>query len=169
MQQLDTPDRHYLAAAEGWFELGNPKEAELEWKRLSASARRHPAALELRWQILACQGDWDRAVKVAEDLVSRAPELCSGWLHRAYALRRASKGGLELAWEALHPAAEQFPEEDIVAYNLACYATQMGRTDEGWEWFLRAMQISSRPSAVREMGLKDKDLLPLWTRIRGLQ
>jgi tetratricopeptide (TPR) repeat protein len=153
----------------GWFELGNPAEAAAEWDRLSPDARQHPHALEVRWQILRSLGEWDTAVDLAEDMVARTPDSCAGWLHRAYALRRASQGGLEKAWAALYPAAEKFPEEDIVAYNLACYATQMGRLDEGWEWFLRALQISSDPPRVRQMALRDDDLQPLWERVRGLR
>lgn len=168
MQPLDAPDRHHLAAAEGWFELGNPEESALEWERLSPVGRRHPAALEVRWQLLARAGDWDGAAGVADQLVAGAPDVSVGWLHRAYALRRAREGGLERAWAALRPAAERFPEEDIIAYNLACYATQLGRPDEGWEWFLRAMQISGDPKRVRRMGLMDDDLAPLRDRIRGL-
>ncbi len=169
MSLLDPPDRHHLLAAEGWCELGNPAEAELEWDRLSEKAQAHPAALELRWQILSRLEDWERAVGAAEQLITCAPHVCSGWLHRAYALRRAASGGLKRAWDALHPAAEQFPEEEVVAYNLACYATQMGRADEGWEWFLRALQISSSTADLRKMALKDDDLRPLWERIRGLR
>lgn len=168
MEPLNPPDTHHLSAVEGWLELGNPREAVAEWDRLSPMARHHPAALELRWQILACQQDWDTAVEVADELVTLAPDTPAGWLHRAYALRRASTGGLTQAWDALHPAADHFPEQDIIAYNLACYATQLGRLDEGWEWYLRALQISSDTRRVRRMALIDRDLEPLWDRIRGL-
>jgi tetratricopeptide (TPR) repeat protein len=169
MSDFDHTDQHYLLAAEGWLELGNAYEAHAEWERLSPAAKEHVAALELRWQILARLGQWDTAVEVAEKLVASAPELCAGWLHRAFALRRATGGGLERAWSALRPAADHFPEEDLVAYNLACYATQMGRLDEGWEWFLRAVQITDDSRRLRRMGLKDADLKPLWPRIRGLR
>lgn len=169
MTPLEPSDHHVLSAAEGWFELGNPAEALAELATLSEAASRHPAALELHWQILAQQGAWDLAVPIAEDLIRSAPASSAGWLHRAYALRRASSGGLPQAWSALYPAAELFPGESLVAYNLACYATQMGRQDEGWEWFLRAIQISGDGRALRLMGLRDEDLKPLWGRIKSLR
>ncbi len=169
MIPLDPSAHHVLSAAEGWFELGNPSEALAELDALSEPASQHPAALELRWRILAEQEDWDLAVPVAEDLIRSAPASSTGWLHRAYALRRAASGGLAKAWNALHPAADLFPSETLIAYNLACYATQMGRVDEGWEWFLRAIQISGDGRALRKMGLRDSDLEPLWERIRSLK
>ncbi len=169
MPPLDPRDHHLVSAAEGWFELGNPHEALSELDALSEAARRHPAVLELRWSILAQQGAWDLAVPVAEDLIRSAPGIAAGWLHRAYALRRASHGGLPQAWSALHPAADLFPSESLIAYNLACYATQMGRVDEGWEWFLRAIQISGDGRALRAMGLRDEDLQPLRDRILSLK
>lgn len=166
MQPLEPPDNHHLAAAEGWLELGDPREAATEWNRLAPGARHHPAALELRWQILARLEHWPQAVLAADELVALEPESPAGWLHRAYALRRSPAGGLQQAWEALHPAADLFPEEPIVAYNLACYATQLGQLDDGWEWFLRALQIAPDTRAVRRMALADEDLKPLWDRIR---
>lgn len=166
---MEPPDRHYVLAAEGWLELGNLAEAVREWEGLSSEGRVHPAALQVRWHILAHGEAWDEALRVAEDLVRRAPEVCAGWLHRAYAMRRCSGGGLQQAWEVLHPAADRFPEEEIVAYNLACYATQLGREDEGWEWFLRASQVSRNAGRLRVMALRDADLQPLWERIRGMR
>jgi Flp pilus assembly protein TadD len=168
MEPFDRTDELHLTAAEGWLELGNAFEAAAEWDQLSPVAQQHPSALELRWQILARLGDWDCAARVAENLVRAAPDNSAGWLHRAYALRRATDGGLEQAWLALHPAAEKFPEEPVIAYNLACYATQLGRLDEGWEWLLRSLQISKDPQRVRRMALKDADLQLLWPRIQGL-
>ncbi len=163
---MEPPDCHFAAAAEGWLELNQPDEALVELDRLSDESRLHPRILELRWQILATLGRWAMAHRVAEELVRHHPEACAGWLHRSYALRRAPDGGLERALEALRPAAELFPEEVTVAYNLACYQTQLGRLDEGWEWFLRAVQIAKAAPGLRDMALGDADLEPLWDRVR---
>ena len=165
---LAASDSHCLLAVEGWLELGNPREAAAEWEKLTPAGRHHPAALERRWQILAHTQSWDEAVEVAGSLITALPDVAAGWLHRAYALRRSPQGGLGAAWDALYPAAQRFPKEEVVAYNLACYATQLGRADEGWEWFLRALQITADSKAIRRMGLEDVDLKPLWPRIRGL-
>lgn len=169
MPEIEPPDTFALAACQGWLELGNPGEAEAEWNRLSARVRHHPAALALRWSLCAARARWDDAVEVGDELVACAPGSCVGWLHRAYAVRRASRGGLPAAWEALRPAADLFPDEETVAYNLACYATQLGRPDEGWEWLLRAIQIAKEAPRIRQMALADPDLAPLAARIALLR
>lgn len=169
MAKLAPPDTHHYSAAEGWLELGLPKDASEEWNRLSPAARLHPAALELRWRICIELQDWDRGVEIGDELIVLLPDSAAGWLHRAYAMRRATRGGLQNAWDALHPAADKFPQDETVAYNLSCYATQLGRLDEGWEWFLRALMISKDSGRVRRFGLRDDDLRPLWERIRGLK
>lgn len=168
MDPLEPPDSHLLSAAQGWFELGNTTEAFAEWSRLSPASQQHPLALELQWHLHAKLHQWTEAVAAAKNLVQRHPESPAGWLHYAYALRRAPAGGLAPAWDILHSAAERFPEETLIAYNLACYATQLQRPDEGWEWLLRAIQISEDPVATRFLALHDEDLQPIWPRIRGL-
>lgn len=169
MAIIAPPDSHFFRAAEGWLEFGLPHEAVAEWDRLSLATRRHPLALDLRWRISAALLEWDQGVELGEQLIALAPESAEGWLRLAFALRRSSRGGLQRAWDALRPAADQFPEEETIAYNLACYATQLGRLDEGWEWFLRALVISANSAVMRRLGLEDNDLQPLWDRIRGLR
>ena len=169
MVTITPPDSHHFRAAQGWLELGLPREAIAEWDRLSAATRRLPSALDLRWRISAALADWDQGVALGEQLIALAPASADGWLRRSYALRRSAQGGLQSAWEALRPAADQFPEEETIAYNLACYATQLGRVDEGWEWFLRALVVSTNTANVRRLGLSDDDLRPLWERIKGLR
>jgi len=108
-----------------------------------------------------------RAELDASAEMAAAPDDCSGWLHRAYALRRAAGGGLPQAREALLPAAEKFPREPVVAYNLACYACQLLQLDEAREWFGQAVKVGGA-EAVKKMALADDDLKPLWPEIERL-
>ncbi len=163
---LEPSDSFAISACQGWLELGNSDEATAEWEHLSPAARRHPAGLEMKWMLLAHRCQWDEAVGVGDQLVVCAPDSCAGWLHRAYAIRRAKSGGLQQAFESLHPAAALFPEVDTIAYNLACYSTQLGKPDEGWEWYLRTLQIANEPARVKQVALNDPDLEPLYQRIR---
>lgn len=169
MSPIEPPDSFALAACEGWLELGNPDEAAAEWARLSLPARRHPAALELHWHLLAHRQQWDEAVEVGDQLIACSPEDVDGWLHRAYAIRRSRTGGLQAAYDALHPASALFPENETVAYNLACYTNMLGRPDDGWEWLLRAVQLSKSPGRIKAMALLDPDLESLRPRITGLR
>jgi Flp pilus assembly protein TadD len=164
MPKLEPPDTHYLSAAVGWYELGNLAEAESELELISSPRRNHPDVLEVRWMLLARANRWDEGVKVAEDLVRAAPRRSSGWLHRAYALRRAGNGGLQQAWDALLPAAGKFPRESTIPYNLSCYACQMGRLDEARSWLRQALAVGGEKK-VRAMALQDEDLKPLWPEL----
>jgi hypothetical protein len=166
--EIHPPDTHHLQAAIGWLELGNPSEAGEELTRLSREVLDHPDVLEVRWQICALTGSWDAAVPIAELLVGTDPGRSAGWIHRAYAIRRATNGGLEKAWEALLPAAKLFPKDTLIPYNLACYAAQFGRLDEAWDWLRRSIDISGDPYVIKMRALADDDLQPLWDRIREL-
>jgi Flp pilus assembly protein TadD len=104
-------------------------------------------------------------VVVGELLVGLYPERADGWLHRAYALRRATNGGLTRARESLLPAADQFPDEPVIPYNVACYAAQLGELDEARTWLRRAFAVG-RFETIQTMALSDADLTPLWDEVR---
>lgn len=168
MNKLEPPETHHLSAAVGWLELGNAAEAGEEIARISAPALNHPDVLDVRFAICAAGQRWDTAAGIAETLVNVAPERSMGWVHRAYALRRTSGGGLQLAWAALRPAFEKFPKVSIIPYNLACYAAKFGRLDEAWDWLHKAMEAEGDVNRIKEMALHDQDLQALWERIREL-
>src|SRR5689334_18440798 len=122
MEPLGPPDSHHLSAAVGWIELGNCVEAKLELSKVAPEVSTHPGVLEVRWTIHAAEKNWPLALEAAEQLLQHDPNRATGWLHRAYALRRVPGGGIAAAWDALFPAVDQFPEEPTIPYNLACYA-----------------------------------------------
>ena len=165
MEQLEAPDIHCLSAATGWLELGCRAEARAELDLISAAQQRHPNVLEVRWAIFADEKQWEAALDVARKLLRRAPDRPTGWLHHAYALRRVPEGGLQMAWEALKPAVEKFPNEPIIPYNLSCYACQMRQLDQARVWLKRALKIGD-PEKIKQMALDDPDLPPLWNEIR---
>jgi Tfp pilus assembly protein PilF len=167
MQPLEPPDSHHVNAAMGWLELGCCADAQAEMDLISPKHNRHPDVLETRWALLAQEQQWEAALDVATKLLLRAPERPSGWLHRAYAMRRTPEGGLAKAWDALLPAAEKFPDEPTILYNLSCYACQMQQLDTARQWFQKALKVGSR-ERVRCMALVDDDLQPLWDEIREM-
>ena len=167
-RELPPPDSHHLLAAQGWLELGNNSEAGEEIARISPANLDHPDVLKLRWAICAAGQRWEAGLTIAETLLRVAPERASGWLHQAYALRRVKGGGLERAWEVLRPVYEKFPKAEVVSFNLACYAAQMGRLDEAWEWLHKSMEAVGDVEVIKNMALADTDLQALWERIRGL-
>jgi tetratricopeptide (TPR) repeat protein len=167
-RELPPPDSHHLLAAQGWLELGNSSEAGEEIARISPANLDHPDVLELRWAICAAGQRWEAGLTIAETLLRVAPDRASGWLHQAYALRRVKDGGLERAWEVLRPAYEKFPKAEVVPFNLACYAAQMGRLEEAWEWLHKSMEAAGDVEVIKNMALADTDMQPLWERIRSL-
>jgi tetratricopeptide (TPR) repeat protein len=167
MPPLEFPESHYLLHAVGWLELGNLTEANAELDHLKEELQSHPDVLEVRWAICAEGRDWTEGLEAARVLIQVAPERASGWLHQAYALRRVAGGGLEQAWRALLPASEKFPDVEIIAYNLSCYACQMSQMETARDWFKRAIVLGDKEQ-VRKRALQDDDLAPLWAEIKEL-
>ncbi len=167
MQPLEPPDSHHLDAAIGWLGLGRADDAQTELDVISAVQQQHPNVLDVRWMICAHEKRWSDALAIARAELAAAPDSCSGWSHQAYALRRVPGGGLRQAWEALLPAAEKFPTQPVVAYNLSCYACQMQQLDLARLWLQRAINTGGK-DAIRKMALTDDDLKPLWKEIREL-
>lgn len=153
------PDLHYLRAAQGWLELGDHREADEELKKITLQHRFHPEVLVVRWEIYAREGQWDLAHTIAHGLVALAPDNPVGWIHRAYALHQLRR--TEEAWHALLPAARKFPQNPTIAYNLACYAAQLGRLEEAKLWLERALQLGD-PAKVKALAAEDPDLKPLF-------
>lgn len=167
MEIIGPPDTHYLLAALGWIELGNAAEAKAELARVSPDLKEHPDVLEMTWTVHATGMNWSEALQAAEQLVMHAGDRPTGWLHRAYALRRVPGGGLEAARDALLPAADRFPEEPTIPYNLACYACQLQHLDEARLWLQRAAAVGDK-GKIKAMASADSDLKPLWTEIKTL-
>lgn len=160
LSQLTHHATRQLLACEGWLDLGSPAEALGELDQIAGEERTHPLVLEHYWRVYGDWGKWERAYEVAERLVATHPDLPVGWLNRAYAARRMKGGTLAVAHELLHPAAERFPEEPVIRYNLACYCAQLGELSEAREWFEAACRIGDART-LREMALADPDLTPL--------
>lgn len=167
VSKLEPPDTHHVSAALGWLELGNPSESEIELLRVSPDCAEHPDVLEMWFALHVQKPDWMAALKVAGRLVELAPDRASGWLHRAYAARRAPGSSVQAAWDALFPSSEKFPDEPTIPFNLACYAAQLGQPDEAWKWFERALKLGGK-EPIKRMALADPDLQPLHERIRQL-
>ena len=167
MHSLEPPDSHHLDAAIGWLGLGRADDARAELDSISPEHQQHPSVLDTRWMICAREQRWNDALEIARSELTAAPDGCAGWLHQAYALRRVPGGGLSRAWDALLPAAEKFPREPVVAYNLSCYACQMQQLDLARHWLHRAIQTGGK-EAIKKMALADDDLRPLWKEIREL-
>ena len=166
MKSLGPPNTFHLSAATGWLELGNCAEANEELKRLGPEVRGHPDVLEVRLQIYAATGNWDQAAEVGRALVQMRPEDRQGWITQAYAVRRMKGGGIPQAREVLTKAQALFPQEPLIAYNLACYECQLGDLPAARRWLAIAFNLGNA-KMVKRMALQDEDLEALWGEIEG--
>ena len=167
MKSLSTEDQRHLEAAQGWLILGDFVEADAELDNITPLFRVHPDVLGVRWHIYSKAKKWDAAFEIARFYAEHLPDDPFGWIHQAYALRRMTGGGIQAAWDALLPAADKFPSQPMIAFNLACYACQLGRLKEAREWLRKAMALGDEKE-IKLRALDDPDLEPLWANIGKL-
>jgi predicted Zn-dependent protease len=163
MHELGPPASHHLQAAQGWLELGNTKEAEIELNRLPSHFSGHPEVLRCRWEIQSRQNKWPASLKTAKELVRLDPANPDSWIKQSYSLHELKR--TEQARQHLLAIKDRFPEVSTIPYNLACYACQLGELDEARLWLSRAVAIGGKEE-IRSMSLSDHDLEPLWDFIR---
>lgn len=165
---MDWPDQHHLNGAIGWLALGNTQEARADFEQLTQRHRQLPEALSFEWQLLAAERRWETAVEVADRWTRVAPDAAEAWIQRSFALHE--QRATQEAWDKLLPAATLFPTVSTIAYNLACYACQLGHLDAGRRWLRRAMRML-KDKAERLVwataAQQDEDLKPLWDEIRN--
>lgn len=65
----------------------------------------------------------------------------------------------------MRPVAERFPKVWKIAYNLACYCSQLRRFEEAEEWLKKAMAIDEH--TFKRAAIDDPNLKPLWDSISG--
>ena len=147
-----------MRAAEGWLDLGLHEEARNEIVDLPARLAGHPHVLTLWWRIYAAIESWEEAFVAASKLVEVDPENPFGWIHRSYALHELKRTAE--AAKLLTPALEKFPTEELVPYNLACYACQLGDLETARNMLKAAMTHGGRGD-IKARALEDADLVPL--------
>ena len=161
LAQLQHPDPMHLEAAAGWIPLGDYNSANDELEKIRAEWRAHPDVLDLRWLIYSHHEQWDACLDIASAIVKIASDRVWGWVHKAYALRRATGGGIEKAKPVLLEAAKLFPDDDIIQYNLACYCAQLGELNAAQEHLDKSYELGDAKQ-IKLMALDDDDLKPLW-------
>ena len=121
---------------------GNPESAgksnnEPLTRKIECSV--HPHVLLAHWEIYFRADDWAAARVIAEALIVHLPDEPIGWIYRSFALQQMKR--TEEAKNSLIPAARKFSEDWRVAYNLACYSSQLGDVAGAWNWLDRAIEI----------------------------
>jgi hypothetical protein len=78
-----------------------------------------------------------------------------------------SSGGAQAARDPLIPAADKFPRNPIIPYNLACYECQMDRLKDAWNWIKLAISLGVSKE-FKLMALDEPKLKPLWLAIADI-
>jgi tetratricopeptide (TPR) repeat protein len=167
LKPVPIPDRHSLDAATGWLMLDNTREARLEFQQISPRYQNHPEVLDIEWRLLSQERRWEESLRVAELELAITPESAGAWIHRSYSLHELKRTAEALG--QLSPAAEKFPDEPTIPYNLACYACQLGDLPNARLFLQQSLEIE--PDTRSKMGrlqiaLEDTDLRPLWKEIQ---
>lgn len=148
---MNAQDKAQLRAAEGWLALGDCASAFEELDRVSPPARSHSAILKLRWRIYAKAGKWGNAYTVAEGLSRLEPDDSQPYVWRSYSARRMKGGGIGLALELLLDVVNDFPDEPLLPFNIACYQCQLGNLDEAKAWMHTALEVADLTGHGREL------------------
>jgi predicted Zn-dependent protease len=159
MKTLVPPDTHHLNAAQGWLGLGDWASAGEELDKISSECWAHTGVLETRFQIYAAAKQWAMAAAIARALTAINPGCPLSWIDCAYALYESGRIGE--AQNILLSVADQFPDEYLIRYSLACYACQLGNYREALQWLEKAVALADATEA-RQMALPNPDLQPLW-------
>lgn len=161
MHPLSPEDKRHLDAAEGWCGLGSFLEANEELENITPQVRAHPKVLEIRWQIYAKLKKWDVALDIARALIKLAPDKPEGWIYTANSLRELKRH--EEAYDTLIQAADKFPEDETIAFDIACVCCLLKQFDEAKNWVHTAIDLGGKEIKLRV--LDDDDLESLWIHI----
>jgi tetratricopeptide (TPR) repeat protein len=153
-------DLQHLKAAQGWIELGAWDVANDELENITPELRAHPDVLKLRFGVYVAAKHFELAIAAADALLKCQPEQPEGWIDRSIVLHEMDR--TTEAQEKLRPAAEKFPQDWQVQYNLACYACQLGEIEEARAFLARAIELGDADK-VKLLALGDPDLSPLLT------
>src|SRR5207249_9606341 len=124
---------------------------------ISPENRAHPEVLSTRWQIYCMAEKWESANEIAW-VFSEAMAT-----HMARSLHEMKR--TDGARRLLLTVVDKFPDNHLMRYNLACYASQLGDFKEARKWLEQAFGLSKD---LRETALDEPDLQPLWDNIGNI-
>jgi Flp pilus assembly protein TadD len=146
-----------VLASNGYRELGMFDDAATALEEIEPEDKTRNEVLYARVDIYLAAKKWDMATAVANHLVKVDPENPAAWINLAYAVRRAES--IEPAEAILLKARALHPENALIAFNLACYASVTGCMEEAK---VRLRQAIDLDNDIRRLALDDDDLRPLW-------
>ncbi len=145
-----------VRAAQGYVELGMPREALEELGALPEASQNRIEAILMRMEILRFLKQWEECATMGQLALGRHGECGGLYLITAYAVRRSQ--GLERAKALLLSGESVLKEEAMFHFNIACYECQLGNLNCAKERLQRAFALDPK---YRNVGKEDPDLTPL--------
>jgi Flp pilus assembly protein TadD len=161
---LKTDWQRHVLASSGYLELGMFDAAALVLEEIAPEEKTRNEVLGARVNLYMAAKKWNMVAAVASHLVKVDPGTAGWWISLAFAVRRIE--GVEKAEAILLRAQKMHPRVAMIAFNLACYASVMGRMVEAKEGLRCAIKLDKD---IRALALDDEDLKPLWDWIAGLK
>jgi tetratricopeptide (TPR) repeat protein len=115
--------------------------------------------LLVKWEMAARARNWASAMAIAKALIVTLPDEAVGWIYHGFAEQQM--GLVAEARQTLLAAARKFPNDCRIAYNLACYAAQLGDIAGAWNWLDRALEIGDA-AVIQSRAAEEPSLKPLW-------
>lgn len=150
----------HLETAEGYLELGMFDDSAMALEEIAPEDKIRPEVLGFRVDLYMAAKKWDMGAAVAQHMVKIQSEAPGWWINWAVCARRGES--VEKAEEILLRAVEVHPKHHLIRFNLACYASVMGRISEAKKRLAEAIEING---AARQLALNHPDLEPLWDSI----
>lgn len=137
--------------------LGMLADAASELAKIPREDGENREVLEVRLDLATQRRSWKTAAKRGEQLATRYPEIESGWIGWAYALRELQQ--IEEAKAVLLEAEPRHGRKSaLLHFNLACYYALLGEVETARERLERACKLDVR---FKEEALTDPDLVSL--------
>ena len=125
--------------AEGYLEIGMPRQALAVLDRIADVGQRNWRTLYLRGEALSAMGRYGEALVPLGRVAEAEPENTHAWLALGWCYKRT--GRMDLAIDALEAALAADPEEAIIHYNLACYWCVAGDKRQTLAYFEQALAL----------------------------
>jgi Flp pilus assembly protein TadD len=153
-----------VRAASGYLELGMLEDAARAFEEIALEDRNKSAVLGVQVGLYIAQKKWALAAVAAGRLVKLGPKDPAWWIAFAYSTRQSES--IEKGEAILLQARDLHPDHPDILFNLACYASLLGHTEEAKLHLQRAIDLDTD---IRRLALDEADLRPLWDWIAGLK
>ena len=153
MSDYSKSDYKSLSAACGYAQLGLYQDAKDELDQLSPDCLNEDDVMSLSLWVHQELDQWDTAIQLAEALSKRNPDEPNWYIAWAYSARRSVS--IKRAEEILEKAMQLHPKHAMIQFNLACYASILGKQKKAGRLIKDAIKLDA---SYKQLADEDPDL-----------